>query len=195
MNNNLHTPSALRARPPDSEGQSVTIASNFLHLRQGEYHEVGRGWIKLKGENGKLQVRKVGTRHAVSETNTKRTIKLLMRTPSIPSLGHTQFPNGETPVLSREDYNTPTGAQAQYHRVGTPVLTRRYSSTDTMVLQYRLRSTETGTGRHWRDDRETEQKHCRDTARRVRKTELPYQADGHGMPCPYNEQNNTLTNN
>ena len=40
----LHTPSALRARPPDSEGQSVTIASNILPLRQGEYHEVGRGY-------------------------------------------------------------------------------------------------------------------------------------------------------
>ena len=55
------------ARPPDSEGQSVTTTSNFLPLRQGEYPVGGRGWIKLKGENGKLQVRKVGTRHAVSE--------------------------------------------------------------------------------------------------------------------------------
>ncbi|MBQ8273910.1 MAG: hypothetical protein IJZ11_05220 [Bacteroidaceae bacterium] len=63
-----------------------------------------------------------------------------MQTPSIPSLGHTQFPNGETPVLSRENSSSPTGAQAQYHRVGTLVLTRRYSSTDYAIQKSVLES-------------------------------------------------------
>ena len=73
MNNNLHTPSALRARPPDSEGQSVTIAPNFLPLRQGEYPVGGRGWIKLKGENGTKGRRPEGLKSnlRVSESRNK----------------------------------------------------------------------------------------------------------------------------
>ena len=94
-----------------------------------------------------------------------------MRTPSIPSLGHTQFPNGETPVLSREDYNTLTGAQAQYHRVGTPVLEGIGGTTG-------KRSKSTVGTRHAVSEKQSYHIKQTDTA-----------------PCPYNEQNNTLTNN
>ena len=99
-----------------------------------------------------------------------------------------------TKYTTYKSYEKVTIATSQYRYYGTPVLTLRYSSTDTMVLQYRLRGTEPGTGRHWLDEQKTEQKHCRDTACRVRKTELPYQAGGHGMPCPYNEQNKQYIN-
>lgn len=74
--------------------------------------------------------------HAVSETNTKRTTKLLMRTPSIPSLGHTQFPNGETPVLSRGNSSSLTGGLQYSHGSTGSVPPCRYSSTYTSVLQY-----------------------------------------------------------
>ena len=53
----------------------------------------------------------------------------------------------KTEYTTYKPYEKVTPVPCQYHSVGTPVLTRRYSSTSPLVLQYQLCNIYFGTGK------------------------------------------------
>ena len=63
-----------------------------------------------------------------------------------------------TKYTTYKPYEKATIATSQYRYYGTPVLTLRYSSTDTMVLQYRLRGTKPGTEKRREEYTENKEK-------------------------------------